>query len=402
MTTSHVSIASGLRRFVPALGLATLALAVTACQREASAPGATTAARPATPVSVLVVQPQSVALQRELPGRTSASRVAEVRARINGIVLKRHFTEGANVTAGQVLFEIDPAPYQATLDSARATLARAEANLEFARIQADRYRDLINTRAVARQEFDNANATFLAAQAEVAAARAAVQSAEINLGYTSVTSPIDGRIGRAEVTEGAYVQQGTATLLAVVQQLDPLYVDLNESADNVLRLQAALASGALERNDEGEAQFRVPSPVGGEPLVGTLQFSDVTVNPGTGTVTLRGLLPNPGAALLPGMFVRAHIDEGVRPGTLLVPQAVISRNTRGDATVYVVSPENTVELRALQTERTHGDHWIVSEGLKPGDRIITDHLQKIRPGAPVQIANPAPAATAAGNADSQG
>lgn len=378
--------ASGLLVAIACLGLA-------GCKRSPAAAGAAAAARPPTPVGVLTIKPQSVVLTRELPGRTSASRVAEVRARISGIVQKRLFTEGADITAGQLLFEIDPAPYQAALDSARANLSRAEANLESARLQAERFKGLVATHAVAQQSYDDANARHLAASADVAAARAAVQTAEINLGYTRVTAPISGRIGRAEVTEGAYVQQATATLLAVVQQLDPLYVDLSQSAEEVLRLQADLQAGKLQRTAEGAARFSVLLRDQAEQAMpGTLQFSDVTVNPGTGTVILRGLVPNPGTHLLPGMFVRALLDEGTTPNAILVPQSVVSRNARGDATVMVVAPDNTVALRVLQTTRTVGDQWLVTGGLQAGDHVIVDHLQKIRPGAPVSIAPATPAA----------
>ncbi|WP_221029301.1 efflux RND transporter periplasmic adaptor subunit [Actomonas aquatica] len=373
------------------LGLG-VALAATGCADKSGGPAAAQAgARPPAPVEVLVVQQQPVTLTRELPGRTSASRVAEVRARINGIVLKRHFTEGADVSAGQLLFEIDPAPYQATLDSARATLARAEAALESSRLQNERYTGLVETHAVSQQAFDDAEAAFLAAQAEVAAAKAAVRSAEINLDYTRVTSPINGRIGRADVTEGAYVQQATATLLATVQQLDPLYVDLNQSAEQVLQLRDALASGELKRNADGAASFSVKSYAGNtHPQTGSLQFSDVSVNPGTGTVILRGLLPNPGLDLLPGMFVRATLEEGTQPDAILVPQSAVSRNDRGQATLYVVSPESTVELRIIETRQAIGDQWLVTSGLQPGDQVILNNLQKIRPGAPVS-ATPAAA-----------
>ncbi len=373
-----------------ALGLG-LTVAFVGCGKKAAAPAAAAGARPATPVAVLSIAPQPVTLTRELPGRTSASRVAEVRARISGIVLKRHFTEGADVAAGQLLFEIDPAPYQAALDSARAALARAQANLESSRLTAERYEGLVATHAVSQQNYDDANAYYLAAKAEVAAAEAAVRSADINLGYTRVTSPIAGRIGRAEVTEGAYVQQATATLLATVQQLDPLYVDLSQSADEVLRLRAALESGAIKRTADGAASIRLRSSFGAtHAAAGSLQFSDVTVNPGTGTVTLRGLVPNPDTTLLPGMFVLATLEEGTNPDAILVPMAAVSRNARGAATVYVVSPENIVELRIIETRQTVGDQWLVTSGLQTGDQVILNNLQKIRPGAPVSVVPAAP------------
>lgn len=348
-------------------------------------------------VSVVTLKPEAVTLSQELPGRLSAFRVAEVRARISGIVQKRLFTEGADVEEGQVLFEIDPAPYQAALDSARATLSRAEASLASAEAQVERFKCLVETNAVAKQTYDDAVARQLSLRADVAAGKAAVRTAEINLGYTRVTAPISGRIGRAAVTEGAYVQQGTATLLATVQQLDPLYVDLSQSAEDVLRLKHGLASGQLQRAGDGNAKLTVVLASGevyGE--TGSLQFSDVTVNPGTGTVTLRGIVPNPKHDLLPGMFVRARLDEATDPDAILVPQTFISRNGQGEATALVVGAEDKVEVRVVQTSRTLGSRWIVHGGLKEGDRLIVDNLQRIRPGMtvkPVPAASPvAPAA----------
>lgn len=368
---------------------AAAALALGACSREPAA-SAAAAAPAALPVHVLVVKTQPAILTRELPGRTSASRVAEVRARISGIVLKRNFTEGTDVQAGDILFEIDPAPYQAAFDSARANLARAEAGLSSARMQAERVKGLVATHAVSQQTNDDAVALHLSRQAEVAAAEAAVRTAEINLGYTQVTAPISGRIGRAEVTEGAYVQQATATLLAVVQQLDPLYVDLTQSADEVLRLKAALASGQLRRAGDGAIEFTVlvdNSLEHGSP--GSLQFSDVTVDRSTGMIGLRGTVPNPQTALLPGMFVRARLEDGVMPDAILIPQSAVTRNGQGQPTVFVVSDENSAALRVLTTSRTIGNQWLVTAGLQPGDRVITDQLQKLRPGAPVTVLPPA-------------
>ncbi len=356
-------------------------------------------------VAVLTIAPEAVTLSQELPGRTSAFRIAEVRARISGIVQKRLFTEGSDVKEGDVLFEIDPAPYAAALDSAKANLARAEANLVAAQAQADRFKGLVATNAISKQNYDNAVASQLGFAADVAAGKAAVQTAEINLGYTRVTSPITGRIGRAAVTEGAYVQQGAATLLATVQQLDPLYVDLSQSADEVLRLKDALASGRLQRAGDGEAKLSLLlSDNQPYPHTGSLQFSDVSVSPTTGMVTLRALFPNPDGNLFPGMFVRARLDEGTAPSAILVSQSLVSRNTKGEPVALVVNAENKIEQRVLQTSRTVGNRWLVSGGLQPGDRVATDNLQKIRPGmtvkpvpatAPSSAAQPAPATTAA-------
>lgn len=340
---------------------------------------------PTMTVKVETVKTESVSLPKELPGRVSAFKVAEVRARINGIVLKRLFDEGSFVKEGEPLFEIDPAPYQAAVDSALANLARAEASLASASAQAKRFRSLVETSAISQQTYDDAVASELVAKAEIAAAKAAVKVAEINLGYTTVTSPISGQIGRAVVTEGAYVQQASATLLATVQQLDPLYVDLNQSVDEVLSLKASLASGRLQQSDESTAKLSVilnSGQVYG--YEGALQFSDISVNPGTGTVLLRGTVPNPDNDLLPGMFVRARISEGIDPNAILVSQSLVSRNSKGQAVVMVVGPDDIVQGRVVKTSRSVGNRWLVSEGLEPGDRIIVDNLLKVRPGIPVK------------------
>lgn len=365
------------------------------CGKSSQTPAAATAGQ-ALPVDFVTVKTEPVTLSRELPGRVSAFRVAEVRARINGIVLKRLFNEGTDVKEGQELFTIDPAPYQAALDSARASLARAEAGLASAEAQAERYKGLVASHAISKQTYDDAVASQLSLRADVEAAKAAVRTAGINLGYTHVTSPISGRIGSAAVTEGAYVQQGTATLLATVQQLDPVYVDLSQSADQVLQLKQALASGRLQRTGDGKAKVTVVLGSGDVyAQTGSLEFSDVSVNPGTGTVTLRGIVPNPDQDLLPGMFVRARLDEGTNPAAILLPQNLVTHNFKGDATALVVGADNKVEVRVLQTPRAVGNRWLVTDGLKPGDRVITDNLQRIRPGmtvTPSPVSDAAPAA----------
>lgn len=367
------------------LGVAALgALLLGACGDK---PGAPAGPGPSGPVEVGVVQLAAapVTLAKELPGRTSAYRVAEVRARVNGIVLKRLFTEGSDVKEGQVLFQIDPQPYQAALDSAKATLARAEANLEQNRLLAERSTELLAARAISKQEYENAIAAQKVSLADVAAAKAAVQTAQINLGYTRVTAPVSGRIGRAEVTEGAYVQQGQATLMAIVQQLDPLYMDVSESSAEVLRLRRELESGRLQRADATRAKVKLLLEDGTEyPEPGTLQFSDVTVDPSTGSITLRALVPNPQQRLLPGMFIRARLEEGVDPDALLVPQSAVTRDAKGQATALVVGAENKVEPRTLVAERSVGDKWLVTEGLAAGDRVIVEGLQKVRPGSEVR------------------
>ncbi|BDG10048.1 efflux RND transporter periplasmic adaptor subunit [Anaeromyxobacter paludicola] len=344
-------------------------------------------------VAVVTVQPAQVALTQELPGRTSPYRIAEVRARVSGIVQRRLFTEGADVKAGQRLFQLDAAPYQAALDSARAQLARAEASAASARLQDERTAALVEAKAVSRQERDDALAARKAADADVAAARAAVQSARINLGYTDVTSPLTGRIGRAAVTEGAYAQQAQATLLATVQQLDPIYVDVTQSSAELARLRGELAAGRLSRAGGG-ARVKLVLEDGTEyAQAGALQFSDVTVDPGTGSVALRALFPNPKGELLPGMFVRARVEEGVEPQALTVPQSAVQRDARARATVFVVAAGDQIEAREVRLGRTVGASWVVAAGLAPGERVVVEGLQKIRPGAKVRpVAAPALAA----------
>lgn len=362
--------------FVALLGSAVL----TGCAKKPAPP----AAPAAVEVGVVTVTASPVTLTRELPGRTSAFRVAEVRARVNGIVQKRLFDEGSDVKAGQPLYEIDPAPYQAALDSAKASLARAEANAASIRLQEERSKQLVGARAISQQEYDDALAGLQAAEADIAAAKAAVLTAEINLGYTTVTSPISGRIGRAEVTEGAYVQAATATLLATVQQLDPLYVDLTQSSTEVLQLRRALAEGRLTATAAGDAKvallFDNGAPYAEE---GSLEFSDVTVNASTNSITLRAIFPNPRGELLPGMFVRARLDEGSTPAALLIPQLGVTRNTKGQPTALVVGADGKVELRVLTVDRAIGNQWLVADGLKDGDRVIVQNLQRIGPGVTV-------------------
>jgi len=364
---------------LPALLVAALAVAA-GCTRAPPGPA------PGAPVEVGVVTiaPSAVTLTRELPGRTSAFRVAEVRARVNGIVLKRLFAEGSDVKEGQRLFLIDPAPYEAALAGASAALARAEASQANAQLQAKRYADLIATNAVSQQEADNALAALKTADADVAGARAAEQLARLNLSYTAVTSPVSGRIGRSMVTEGAYVQASQATLLATVQQLDPIYVDVTQSASEALALRRDVESGKLQGAGQGAAQARVKlvTDDGREyAQPGTLQFTDVSVDPGTGSILLRVLFPNPRGELLPGMFVRARLEQAVDPQGLLVPQVGVTRDQKGLPVALVVNAEQKVERRQLVADRTVGDAWLVSEGVKAGERVIVEGLQKVRPGA---------------------
>jgi membrane fusion protein (multidrug efflux system) len=369
-----------LRGRAAALLLLFPAAVLSSCHREQKQ-----AAAGPVEVGVVTIEPTSVTLTRELPGRTSAFRVAEVRARVNGIVLKRLFTEGADVKEGQRLFLIDPAPYQAALEAAKGTLARAEANVVNVKAVAERDADLVRDNAVSRQEFETSQSALKVAEADVASARAALDAAKINLGYTTVTSPVSGRIGRSAVTEGAYVQSSQATLLAVVQQLDPAFVDLTQSTAEVMRLRRDLESGKLQSAGGGAAKVRLVTEDGREyGLPGSLQFTDVTVDPSTGSVALRALFPNPKAELLPGMFVRARLDEGVNPAALLVPQVGVTRDQKGLPTALVVLPDGKVERRQLVADRAIGDAWLVTQGVKAGEQVIVEGLQKVRPGAQVK------------------
>ncbi len=361
-----------------------LGLALAGCNEAPAAPQQ--APRPVE-VGVVTVAPEKVTLHRELPGRTTPHRIAEVRARVDGIVLERLFKEGADVEKGQALYRIDPLPYQAALASAEANLARAEANLESRRVLAERHKALLAEKAVSQQDYDNAIAGHKSAEAEVAGAKAALQTARINLGYTRVASPIAGRIGRSAVTEGGFVRQAEGTLLATVQQLDPIYVDVTQPSAEILRLQSELEKGHLVRSEEGGARVRLQLEDGSTyPELGTLQFSDVTVNPGTGSVTLRAIFPNPQKKLLPGMFVRAQLEEGTRPDALLVPQIAVRRDAQGKASVLVVGASDKVEVRPVVAPRAIGDKWLVTEGLAAGDKVIVEGLQKVRPGAQVTVA----------------
>lgn len=341
-------------------------LLLQACSKQAAAP-------PSAPpkVSVLTLKSEAVPITTELPGRVLAVRTAEVRPQVNGIVLKRQFVEGGEVKAGQTLYQIDAAPYQAAYDSAAATAASAK-------LLAERYKPLAEANAVSRQDYDNAVSADLQA-------RAALETARINLVYTRVLSPISGRIGRSSITEGALVTANQATALATIQQLDQVYVDVTQPSSVLLRLRRELAAGQLKREGEGSAQVRLKLEDGSDYApVGKLQFSEVTVDEGTGSVTLRALFPNPERTLLPGMFVHEQIEEGLRQDAIMVPQQAVTHDQKGDATALVVKADNSVELRKLVTDRAIGDRWLVTEGLAPGDRVIVEGVQYARPGAPVE------------------
>ncbi|WP_254221893.1 efflux RND transporter periplasmic adaptor subunit [Burkholderia multivorans] len=353
---------------------------LTACGEHAG----TTAVQ--TPeVGVVTVRQSAVPIVVELPGRVSAWRVAEVRARVDGIVFSRKFVEGSEVKAGQTLYQIDPAPYIAALDSAKATLAKAEASLVSAHAQAERYRVLVASSAISRQDYDNAVAAEGEARADVAAGKAAVETARINLGYTNVISPISGRIGKSSVTEGAYVQSSAATLLATVQQLDPVYVDLTQSSVDGLKLRRDAQEGRLKTDGPHAAKVTLILEDGrpyGE--AGKLEFSDVTVDQTTGSVTVRGLFQNPQRVLLPGMYVRAKIEEGIDEQAFLVPQQGVTHDQKGNPTALVVGADGKVVLRQLVTAGTYGSSWIVESGLQSGDRVIVQGVDKVQPGATVK------------------
>ncbi|EDW2996146.1 multidrug efflux RND transporter periplasmic adaptor subunit AcrA [Salmonella enterica] len=336
-------------------------------------------------VGVVTLKTEPLQITTELPGRTVAYRIAEVRPQVSGIILKRNFVEGSDIEAGVSLYQIDPATYQATYDSAKGDLAKAQAAANIAELTVKRYQKLLGTQYISKQEYDQALADAQQATAAVVAAKAAVETARINLAYTKVTSPISGRIGKSSVTEGALVQNGQASALATVQQLDPIYVDVTQSSNDFLRLKQELANGSLKQ-ENGKAKVDLVTSDGIKfPQSGTFEFSDVTVDQTTGSITLRAIFPNPDHTLLPGMFVRARLQEGTKPTALLVPQQGVTRTPRGDATVLVVGADNKVETRQIVASQAIGDKWLVTDGLKAGDRVVVSGLQKVRPGAQVKV-----------------
>ncbi|WP_179703177.1 efflux RND transporter periplasmic adaptor subunit [Paraburkholderia bryophila] len=380
------------------ISAATAAVLLAACGPKQSAPPQQT-----PEVGVITVQPTSVPVVTELPGRTSAFLVAQVRARVDGIVLRREFTEGGEVKAGQRLYKIDPAPYIATLNNAKATLAKAQANLVSTTAQANRYKVLVAANAVSKQDYDNAVASEGQAAADVAAGKAAVDTAQINLGYTDVTSPVSGQIGVSQVTPGAYVQASAATLLATVQQLDPVYVDLTQSSLDGLKLRREVQEGKLKTSGPDAAKVSLILEDGRTySEKGKLQFTDVTVDQSTGSVTVRALFKNADKVLLPGMFVRARIEEGVNDNALVVPQVGVTHDQKGQPTALVVGDDNKVALRQLVTSGTYGSNWVVEGGLKAGDRVIVAGTEKARPGQQVKPVAAQLPATPASDASAQG
>lgn len=348
---------------VTAVALASL---LSGCKKEEAAPPAQ-----APQVGVVTIQPQAFTLTSELPGRTTAFRIAEVRPQVNGIILKRLFKEGGDVKEGQQLYQIDPSVYEASLKS-------AEASLQSTKSISDRYKQLVNEQAVSRQEYDTAVANRLTSEANL-------QSAQINVRYTKVFAPISGRIGRSSVTEGALVSSGQTNAMATIQQLDPIYVDVTQSSVELLELRRELESGRLQKAGDNAAKVKLTLEDGSQySQEGKLEFSEVSVDETTGSVTLRAVFPNPDHTLLPGMFVHARLQAGVNSAAILAPQQGVTRDLKGTPTALVVGADNKVELRQLKASRTVGSQWLVEDGLKAGDRVITEGLQFVRPGVEVK------------------
>ncbi|MFM4974409.1 efflux RND transporter periplasmic adaptor subunit [Aeromonas rivipollensis] len=378
------------------VGLALLASGLLAGCGDKGEAGQGAGEMPPAAVDVVTLHAAPLQLMSELTGRTAPLRVAEVRPQVNGIILKRLFTEGSDVKAGQLLYQIDPAVYQAAVASAKANLAKAQANEQSARLKAQRYAELVKVKAISRQEYDDADAAWKQQVAEIGAAKAALQSANINLAYTKITAPISGRIGKSAVTEGALVTAQQADSLTSISQLDPMYVDVRQSTADLLRLKRQVAAGKLVQDESKGAKVRFQLEDGSQySEEGSLQFSDVTVDETTGMVTLRVLVPNPHDLLLPGMFMRATLQEGERPQGLLVPQTAVTRTPKGGATVMVVTADNKVELREVQLSRVVGDSWVVESGLNTGEKVIVAGLQKVKPGALVAPAERASNTTTA-------
>jgi membrane fusion protein (multidrug efflux system) len=350
----------------------------------------------ATPtVSVVTLHSTPVSLTTDLPGRVSAYRIAEIRPQVNGVVLKRLFTEGEHVRAGQQLYRIDPARYEANLESAMASNMRARAAAAIAKTTVERYRTLVQAHAVSRQDYDSALATLQQDEADIAATEAVVRTARIDLAYTKVYSPISGRTGRSSVTEGALVTASQATSLVTVTQLDPIYVDLTQPSTTLVRLKRELGSGQLQSIGASKAAAKLLLEDGSAyQSTGTLEFSEVTVDQGTGSVTLRAIFPNPSDLLLPGMFVHATIEEAVRTGAILAPQQGISHAPDGTATALIVGPDDRIQKRVLELERALGDRWVVTSGLTAGDRLVISGFQRIQPGTMVSVTAGIPADSA--------
>ncbi len=355
-------------------------LLLTGCDR-----GKQTASPPVPEVATVTIQPQELVLTTELPGRTSPHLVSEIRPQVNGIIQKRLFTEGSDVKAGHVLYQIEPAMFQAAFDSSKANLAKSEANLMVSRLKFERYKGLLAEKAVSQQDYDDKEAALKQAEADVEFCKAAVETSRINLDYTRVIGPISGRIGKSNVTDGALVTAHQVLPLATIQQLDPIYVDVPQSTTELLRLRRRLVDGRLNQNGKQQKKVKLILADGSAyPQEGTLQFRDITVDPATGSVILRVVVPNPEGLLLPGMFVRAILEEGVADQAILVPQQGVSRTPKGDPFALVVSNGGIVEQRMIALSRAIGDNWLVSSGLSAGDRVIVEGSLNVRPGSTVK------------------
>ncbi len=341
---------------------------------------------PMPEVAVVTVQTKPVATTTELAGRTSAYLIAEVRPQVAGIIQKRLFTEGSNVRAGQVLFQIDPSLYQAAFDNAKAALARSEANLSTIRLKASRLQELLAEKAVSQQDYDDAAAALKQTQADIQFGKAMVETARINLQHTTITAPISGRIGRSSITEGALVSAHQPLALTTIQQLDPMFVDVPQSTADILRLRRSFQEGHLAQNKTQFQKVRLFLEDGSEyPLNGTLKFQDVTVDQSTGSVILRMVFPNPKGILLPGMFVRTVIPQGIHPKAILIPQQAVSRDHKGNPLALIVDEKGTVQQRIITLGNAVADAWLVSSGLQPGDRIIVEGAMKVKPGMSVKV-----------------
>jgi membrane fusion protein (multidrug efflux system) len=362
------------------MGVLVLGLITSGCGSQQAAPP------PAVPeVATVTVNPERVVLTTELPGRTSAYLVAEIRPQVNGIVQERLFNEGSDVKAGSVLYQIDPAPYQAAYNNTVAALAKSEANLPPIRLKAERFKELVAVKAISQQDFDNAAAALKQAEADIEYSKATVESARINLTYTRVIAPITGRIGKSNVTIGALVTALQGSPLAVVQQLDPIYVDATQSSATLLRLKRNIASGLLKGNGPNQTRVKLLLEDGTPyPLEGSVKFSDVTVDPSSGSFILRMIFPNPKQILLPGMYVRAIVQEGEVDHAILVPQQGVSRDPKGNPVALIADGSGKVQQRMLTLDRAIGDRWLVASGLAPGERVIVEGAQKVRPGATVK------------------
>lgn len=366
-------------------GVATALLAggflLAGCDRQQQGPPP----RPVPEVSIITVKSEKVMLTSELPGRTSAFRIAEIRPQVSGIVQKRLFIEGSDVKAGQVLYEIDAAPLQAALDNALAALGRAESNLPALESRAERYKSLLSDKAVSQQAYDDASASLMQVKADIQYWKASVATARINLGYTKVRAPIFGRIGKSNVSDGAIATAYQPMALATIQQMDPIYADIAQSATDLLHLKKRLQDQRFNRHEKDQDKVRLIIEDGTSyPLEGELQFSDVTVDPTTGSVIMRVVFPNPEGMLLPGMFVRAVVKEGLNEQAVLIPQQGVSRDPKGNPYALIVNAESRTEIRMLRLDRAVKDKWLISEGLVPGDRVVVEGLKMLRPGALVK------------------